>query len=327
VEGLVLRGLRLRGFSLVELMVASALGLMLVTLMMHVLLSAKRSLELSETISRLGASGRFGLELLSNDVQRSGYLSIYGQLRENHLAKLTVTGSLGPSASAPRCVSSDSSWGRMIEQPLFGLNDTNDGYDCIPKRDYLRGDILVARYLSPQAVARNGSVNQGQHYDRARIYFRAGLSEGKIFSGSERDEADNQILSSPLSDHALNSYAYYVSDSGRKCQGLPIPGLFRETLSASGRPRREELVSGVENIQFQYQVSGQYFNADGVGVWADVQAVRVWLLVRTECPDPSFVDQQTYILGDHSFTPNITLKESHYRRRLYQRVVPIRNSG
>jgi len=322
-----LGGLRSRGFSLVELMVASALGLMLITLMMYVLLSAKRSLELSETITRLGASGRFGLELLSKDIQRSGYLSIYGQVRKNHLGKLTVTGSLGPTESGPQCVSNDSTWGRMIEQSLFGLNDTNDGYDCIPKRDYLRGDILVSRYLSPQAVAHNGLVNQGQHYDSDRIYFRAGISESKIFSGGERGEANNQILSSLSSDHTLNSYAYYVSNSGRECQGLSIPGLFRETLSASGQPRREELVSGVENIQFQYQVSGQYFNADAVGVWSDVKAVRVWLLVRAECPEPAFVDQQTYILGDHSFTPNIALKESHYRRRLYQRVVPIRNSG
>jgi len=322
-----LGGLRFRGLSLVELMVASALSLMLISLMMHVLLSAKRSLGLSETIARLGASGRFGLELLGNDVLRSGNLSIYGQVRKDHLGKLTVAGSLGPVEKAPRCVSSDSTWGRMIEQSLFGLNDTNEGYDCIPKRDYLRGDILVARYLSSQVVGRNGLVSHGQHYDSARIYFRAGISESKIFIGSDRSEANNRIMSSLSSDHTLHSHAYYVSDSGRECQGLPIPGLFREKLSASGRPRREELVSGVENIQFQYQVAGQYFNADDVGVWADVKAVRVWLLVRAECPEAAFVDRHTYVLGDHSFTPNTALKESHYRRRLFQRVVPIRNSG
>jgi len=319
-------GLRSKGLSLVELMVASALGLMLITLMMQVLLSAKKSLGLSETITRLSASGLFGLELLSDDIQRSGYLSIYGQLRKNHLGKLTVSGSLGPSENTPLCVSSDSSWGRMIGQPLFGLNDTRDGYDCIPKRDYLRGDILLTRYLSSQIVGRNGLVNTGQRYDNGRIYFRAGISESKIFSGRDRGDIKNQIQSSLSSDHALRSYAYYVSNSSRECHGLPIPGLFRETLSASGRPRREELVSGVENIQFQYQVAGQYFNADEVGVWRDVKAVKVWLLARAECPEPAFIDRQTYVLGDHSFTPNITLKESHYRRRLYQGVVPIRNS-
>lgn len=320
-------GLRFRGFSLVELMVASALGLLLISLTIQVLLGAKRSLSVTEAVTRLSANGRFGVELLSDDIQRAGYRGIYGQVRKDHLGNLTVGGSLGPAESSALCVSGDNSWGRMVDQALFGLNDTNMGYACIPTRDYLRGDVLVSRYLSSQIVGRNGLANPGQRYDRARVYFRVGINEGKIFLGSDRGNAKNQMPTSLSSDHTLRSYAYYVSDTGRRCRGQPIPGLFRETLSASGRPRREELVSGVENIQFQYQVAGQYFDADDVSPWTEVQAVQVWLLVRAECPEAAFVDRSTYVLGDVSFTPNAKLGESQYRRRLYRRVVPVRNSG
>ena len=68
---------RLRGFSLVELMVALALGLLLSIAMGYVYLSSKSSFSRQQQLSSLQQSVRIAFEFLSNDARMVGHLGCY----------------------------------------------------------------------------------------------------------------------------------------------------------------------------------------------------------------------------------------------------------
>ena len=201
----------------------------------------------------------------------------------------------------------------MVGRGVFGLDDTAAGYACIDA-GYLRGDIITLRFASPWRVDTADMVS-------TRLYLRSSLFEGKIFLGSEEGDAANTVLDEPQEQHQMLAYSYYIANSGRTCNGAAIPALFREAPDANNRPVAEELVAGIENLQFQYNVGDQYVDADAVADWDDVTSVKFWVLVRSECPETGYTDDRTYILGDF---PNYAPADG-YRRHLYSTVVALRN--
>lgn len=53
-----------------------------------------------------------------------------------------------------------------------------------------------------------------------------------------------------------------------------------------------------------------------------IRAVRIWMLVQSQAPDPKYTDTKTYVVGSHPFTPN-----SHFRHHLLERTILCRNMG
>ena len=134
------------------------------------------------------------------------------------------------------------------------------------------------------------------------------------------------------------AHAYYVTNSTTatqcgKASAPALPALARETLSSGaaspGFPVITELVTGVEQLQFQYGVDSdnnnsvdQYLNAgDPALSWTQVRAVRFWVLVRGDCPESGYTDNNTYNMGDlPPYAPN-----DGFRRALYTATVTLRN--
>jgi prepilin-type N-terminal cleavage/methylation domain-containing protein len=297
---------RQRGFSLIELLVAVGLGLFLMAALVEVLLSGKQSFTAADNLSRLQESGRIATNLIASDLKRTGYMGGNSDIK-------SIMGSELPSTVATNCPASDTTWGRMIQQPLFGLDDTNAGYACIPNASYLRGDVLTIRFASPWLAGA---------FSNSQIYLRTSLFEGKIFKGSDEASGANTVEDQPQSVHDLLAYSYFVGNSGRNCAGLPVPSLFRIRLGANAQPLSNELLPGIEHFQVQYGANGQYLDANNVTDWTQVTTVRIWLLVRSECAENGFTDGRTYNLGDQVYTPN-----DSFRRQLYSSVVMIRNTN
>ncbi|MBZ4192820.1 MAG: PilW family protein [Candidatus Contendobacter sp.] len=66
---------RQRGFSLIEIMVALALSLFLITGMIQLLIGNKQSYRVHEAQSRMQENGRFALEALGRDIRMAGFTS------------------------------------------------------------------------------------------------------------------------------------------------------------------------------------------------------------------------------------------------------------
>lgn len=291
---------------MVELMVAMLLGVFLLFALVEILLNGKQSFSSASNMSRLQENGRIATNLVITDLKRAGYMGGNSDVPN-------IFGSTGQVPPAATCATGDTTWVRMITQPVFGLDDTNAGYACIPNATYLRGDVLTVRYAAPWIATGALTAN--------RMYLRSSLFEGKIFPGSDEGMAPvNAVTDNPQSVRELQALSYFVGDSGRNCGANAIPSLFRVRLDNNSQPVVDELLPGIEDMQVQYGTGSQYFDADNVADWDDVVTVRVWLLVRAECVETGFTDGRTYTFGDQVYTPN-----DNFRRQMYSNVVLVRN--
>lgn len=302
-----------RGWTLVELMVGTAVGLLILAGIFQIYTAAKHSYDVQTRIAEIQDVGRFAIDLLSQDIRQAGY---WGLLNINLAGS---DGVLVGAVNTETCASTDTNWGRVVVNKIFGLNDTSAGYGCIGT-DRLRGDILTVRYADPVAIPSAGS------FTPTRLYIRTAPFQGAIAQGQPQNVTDPRN-----SDHALVAHAYFVAGSGTtvSCGGNSVmpPALARKILSSNGTPLKQSLVNGVEHLQFQYGVDTdtagrvvRYVDANNVANWRQVVAVRIWVLVRATCPESGYINTGTYSLGDQAYSPN-----DSYRRALFTTTVALRN--
>ncbi len=65
---------RRRGFSIVELMVAMAISLLLLSGVIAIFISSKSSYEINQRVSRIQENGRFALDAIMTDLRASGFV-------------------------------------------------------------------------------------------------------------------------------------------------------------------------------------------------------------------------------------------------------------
>ena len=316
------------GFSLVELMVALVITLILLAGIGQIYLSSKKSFTIQDTLGHQQENARYAVEVVAQDARRTSY---WGGNADIGL----ISGTEGMKADDGTCKTSDNSWGRMLDRPVFGKNNTNGGYACIPNSDYLGSDILVVRYQAPWQVGSQTTPT----FEANRLYLRSSLTAsgdalGRIFKGSAAGNQSNDMdldLSTPPEPSErvaeLVSHAYYIGPSGSTCRGDVVPSLFRESLNENGIPEAEEIATGVEKFEVQYgedtdadKSVDTYVDANSVTDWGEVIAVRYWLLTRAECKETGYTNDTTYTLAGVPYTPN-----DGYRRQLYGTTVMLRN--
>jgi type IV pilus assembly protein PilW len=309
---------RQTGISLVELMVAMVVGLLLLGGITRIYVSNQQSFIALEQLSRMQETGRFAMDMINQDLRRAGYWG-------GNVDLTTNGGDPGPATPAHTCAD-DNAWGRMMAWRVSGRDNTNAGYGCAT--DYLADtDIVTMRYAGPEPVASAAVSGDGG------LYLQSTLFMGWVMTGALRNTAGNtppaEIATAP--EHLrpevrrMVSNAYYVGDSGRTCpSGDVIPALRRVSLDpATGRPVVEEVASGVEQLQVRYLVDGAYRDAGAISddEWRNVSAVRVWVLVRGECPEPDLLNDTVYAMGDTVWPP----APDNFRRQLYSSTVMLRN--
>lgn len=291
------------GFTLIEVMISLTLGLFLLTMSMQSLTTMNKTFVSIKSSSRMQETARFTFALLENDIKQSRYWA-------NALSYAHFSGSAElTDINISNCLEGGTSWGRQIQQAIFALNNSAGTYACVNNDSYLQGDILTIRYASTKAFA---------SFDDEQIYIRSLGSEHRLFIGKDRELAINNDLSSPLSQ-IMVAHSFFVGDSGRTCKGDLLPALFWQTL-VNGRPQKEELLTGVEQLQVQFLIDenidgkpDRYLNPDQIVNWQTVHSVKVDLLVRSECSDALHIDNKTYQLGDVSYQV-----DDHFYRQQFQ---------
>ena len=305
-----------RGFTLIEIMVALALTSVLVFGLVELFVSTTKNARGANSLMEIQENGRTALQIINSDVRRLGY---FAGLIDVGL----VSGTSGiADVSASPCAAGDTTWSRGLNQPLFGLNDpstVNTVYPCISNAEHGTGDVLVVRYTPAVPVDTSAMIS-------GRPYLRTGLrsNRGALFLGSAQANADNDVSDATAESFPLVAHAYYVGPSGRSCEGIATPSLWRKSISDTGVPVSQELVPGVERFQVRFLEGERYFNANAVTNWDNVRAVEVQMLVRTTCPETGYVNDNTFTLGGTitSFTPN-----DGFRRQVLTSVTSIRNRG
>ncbi len=328
-----------RGLTLIEMMTALVIGSVLLAGLTQVFVASRQGYKLSESLGYLQESGRLALYAISDDLRRAGYWggnADYTSFSGGTVALVTPTAALFNT-----CPTGATTWAMMLQQRAFGLDDTAGSYACIPSSGagkYLRGDVVVARFAdTQQQTAANMAASPNA------LFMRTSLLEGRVFVGSAESNVLNQVSASngPFAAYAVMGRGYYVGTDGSTCESVSVPSLYRIALNSSGAPTVQNIIAGVEDLQIQWGldsdgdgIPNQYLDASDLATanwnwpgYSDPNTVisaRVWVLTRSECPDPTYTNDQTYEYGSKVGTAKYAPGD-HYRRQLYSATVALRN--
>lgn len=313
------------GFSLVELLVALAVALLLLTGIGRLYIAVGHGYRLQDSQARLLENARYVLQTVAGDLRRTGYLG--GITDRERIEDSTPAG----RARGGRVARDDGScsgpdWALQLGYPVFGLDDTRQGYRCLPRGAATGGDTLVVRYTVPWPA---GAVTPPA-FQPEQFYLHGTVFEGRLFRGAE--QATQRLTDDAARVAELVARAYYIhtATGGSRCAGPgTVPALYRTAL-ANGRLIATEVARGVEQLQVRYGIDRDadgsvdaYLDAPGADdtdAWQRVVAVRFWVLLRSECPETGHTDRASYRLGNISVTP-----ADGYRRALQVQTVALRN--
>ena len=149
---------RSAGLSLVELLIAIALGLIIVAAMVAVFANSSVARNEIERMSRQIENGRYAVEILSDDLRHAGF---YAQL---NFASLPGAGTLLTEPEHDPCSTDATHWLKAMNLHVRGYDPSMPGYDpshggvpCLAGRNYKAGtDVLVVRRVRTCAAGAPG---------------------------------------------------------------------------------------------------------------------------------------------------------------------------
>jgi len=262
-----------RGLSLVELLIALAISLLLMAGVVEIVLGSKQTYQSSLALAELQESGRFALDILSQDLRSAGF------------AGGCPSGLVNASglATAPFA---------LEKAGIEGFGSGMSAPAWVPSTRLANTDALLLRYVGePALTARSITGNQ-------LLLVSAGASAGAHYLLSDLQScllmrnagSTNVLVADRALDHflvaATRAYPYrYVIYSVRKGED-GTPGLF---IADNSGGTASELIGGVAGLSLRYGISeggeaiASYKAAREMAAtdWAKVRAVRVSLLLQS----------------------------------------------
>lgn len=325
------------GFSLIELMVALAIGVFLIAGAITVFAKTRDLYRTNESIARLQESARYAMSVIEADVRMASYwgLTNRGDLIDNVRRpgeSLPTEILAGLDARINAC---GDMWGLNLTQYIGGAN--NDyGLDCdeftavVPDSDQLTiRRASVSRYDDPDDPLSPSLADSG---DRVKVV--SSRSRGSIYLDPDAIPAGYEPPLSESRELIVRSY-YVDQNSGLAAPGRALPSLRRKSLVSDGAQPGvidEEIAPGIEDLQIEVGVDRDF---DGIpelflppGVAAigpdnTIVAVRAWILARAEAPEQGFRDT----VGIPAYADReATAPNDGIRRLLYAKTMYLRNA-
>jgi type IV pilus assembly protein PilW len=310
------------GLSLIELMVALTIGSLLIAGTVFVYVQSRNSYGVNETVARLQETARFALSIVEPDVRMSSYWGLMNdpELITGRAAQDEAISTVATGATANEC-------GDNFAVDMYSTVEGSDnGYTFGVGRDAAcdpgpnGNEQPNADTLTIRRVAQTPSAATA-----GRLQVCTTRTTGELFSDGTAPCPVAPV--GRINDVIINTY-YVSADSDDR---VGLPSLRRHALIAGPDFEDQEIVPGVEDLQIQLGIdpSGltgtatQYVNPDDViPDDAQVVAVRIWIMVRSENPEVGFTDGRVYNYGNRvNFQPN-----DGFRRVLFSRTIQVRNS-
>jgi type IV pilus assembly protein PilW len=341
-----------QGLSLIELLVALAIGGFLIIGAVTVQSQTRKTFTTNEQQARLQETARFALSVLEPDTQLAGLIGYSNDLSGANFdpgdgtepvpAKLMST-KMGAAAGVPTVFNEcGANFAVDVGLPIQAEDGTDGKWKigcAAGGSGYLPGtDTLTIRRASVEKVA----AEPGRMQVNAR---RLSTSDTRVFVNGVAPYA---VKAGETDIRNLLVKTYYVSPDS---DGRPnLPSLRIKQISAkagSGAWDDQELVRGVEDIQVELGIDpgadldgdgaidmengvainvngdvGRYVTPDdAIVAKGQVVTVRLWIRVRAEEAEPGFIDRRSYKYANVSFQPN-----DGFRRVVMSRTIFVRNS-
>ncbi len=325
--------LRARGLTLIEMMVALAIGTFLMAGTLTVFAKTRDLYRTNEAAARLQENARYAMSTIEADLRLA---SNWGLINRADLIENTAT----PDDAIPTVLATHAGvidacgdrWAINLENYVEGadgdyrLDDSTSDCDAFGTASD-DADVLTIRRATFNAIA---PADLGGTNGLFKI--QSSRTMGSLFAGTT---VPTGLATGDTRTHGLEVHSYYVSQDSETRDGLP--SLRRKALGvAGGAPviLDEEIIQGVEDLQVQFGVDRNddqnadfYLSpgaalADALDAGNAAVAVRVWLLVRAETPEVGFTDNRTYNIANRAaYAP-----ADAFRRVLVVKTVMLRNA-
>jgi Tfp pilus assembly protein PilW len=314
--------------TLIELMVALAIGAFLMIGAITVFMQSRTSFRMTESVARLQENARFAIDVLESDVRMAHFWGLTGNTA-------SIDNDIDPAAGnlwGKNPCAANAGWVLRV-----AVGGTNNGYQFSCGAfgtAETNADTLVVRRASedPEAGPLTGANTLRVQNGRPPIL-------GWIFTGTTipTGMGFNPVTSQT---NRLLMNGYYID---RQSSLGAVPSLRVKTLMADGTIQDQELVAGVEDMQIELGVDTDIIDSDdrgsidryvdiddpivdpsnaGFNPDAVVLAVRIWLRVRAERPENGFNDTANYVYADANVGPF----NDSFRRVVVSKTVYLRNA-
>ncbi len=330
-----------RGFTLVELLVALAIGILILAAVSVLFANHSGNQGELERTTRQVENARFALDLIGEDLMHSGY---YGPFNP---ASVPVTYA-NPTAGPCPASTADLGWALtpaspQLATPLQGLSAT---------------DAAAATCLSNSKVRAGTQAVVVRHADTGNPITPATITAGNLYVQVSRcpwanliDPTEKRIALTGSTTAAfvlptldcktvnpevrrVVQRTYFVASCNDCAANDGIPTLKRNEW-IDGKLTVTAVAEGIENLQFEYGL-----DSDGDGqpdsyvlpsaitgvapaVWENVVTARVYLLARSTQATPGYANSRTFQLGAAgSVTPT-----DSFKRTLLTSTVRLNNVG
>jgi type IV pilus assembly protein PilW len=290
-----------RGFSLIELMIGIALGLVVLAALTAFFVSTSANRHEIERTSRQIESGRFAIDALRNEVHLAGFYAelqktgATWQMPDPCLADIASIGlALGPPFNVPLPIS-----GYAADAAMPG---------CLANR-VAGTDVLVIRRFNTESIPVASAVGTQYYFQPSRCSTDSTTKPWVFDTGANAGNFDvHAVNCTALADlYRFRVQVYYVRDYSISV-GDAVPTLVKLELD-SGAINTIPLVEGIQDMRLEY---GLDTNLDGApdeyrrcdtaapctpDQWATVTAVRAHLLAVNIEDTPGHVDTKVYDMG------------------------------
>ena len=321
------------GISLVEILVALAIGVVLLNGVIQVVVTNGSATRTINGFSSLQENARVALEDLTEALRSAGHFGGTKGDTVDTLGAISVSGVGGCSGD---WVLNTQSYIRGFEGSSNVGSVENLPDSCIPSDQYTPDtDIVVVRYAAIKGAAPVTGLNAGTIYYRS-VSGTSGARGAELLMGSDISSSSFGGGSDGVGtyNYQYKNEVYFVrpcSDlNGSDCEdGLHT--LVRYTLEGTSLVT-EAIAEGIEQLQLEYgvdafdddYVADTYTTADNVSDWNKVVSARFSIVVRSETRDASTIDDNTYTLaGDYEYTPSEAV--AAHSRKVFTRVIQLRN--
>lgn len=318
-----------QGMTLIELMVALAIGAFLMLGAITVFMQSRTTFRITESVARMQENARFALEALEPDIRMAQYWGLTTQAT-------SIQGRVAPAAAnSYGNTPCGANGARVLAVAIGGSNNSYGFGGCAAfSGAQPNADTLVIRRVSedPETPPLTGAATlrvQSMRSPAQSLMFTGTAVPGGIFTATNSQT------------HRIVMNGYYV-DRSSTLLGATVPSLRAKVLQATGVVSDQEIVSGVEDLQVQLGLDMDPDGADSGSVdrYVDINdplvdpsnagfdpnavvlAVRIWIRVRAERPENGFTDTTNYVYADQDVGPF----NDSFRRLVVSKTIYLRNA-
>ena len=316
------------GLTLIELMVALAIGSFLMIGAIQIYNQSRQAFVINESIARVQETAQFAMDTIEADLRMA---SNWGRnSRGLAVEGRSIIGDANPMGLPQPEDNCAADWVLNLALPIDG---TNNGYGlaCIAEGgSQANSDVVTVRRASVLPVD-PAVVGAG------RLMIQSTRIQGEIFEGVTIPAS---FSAADSATHSLIVSSYYVSPTSALINGVPT--LRRHRLTGGGlaglRIVDEEVAPGVENLQIQLGVDvdqdntvdryvnpgDAVYNPNAVGYipGARIMTARIWMIVRGINIEPGVQDTRDYEPGD----VDLGVQNDSFRRMQVSKTILLRNA-